>query len=243
MLELGGVTQALQTPNASDNAASVIRAMIHSGQLRPGDKLPSGAELAKQLGISVVTLRLALKSLESTGYIVVSLGAHGGARVSGVEGLSSCWARWMLENADQIEDVFELRFAIEMRIAALAAAKRTSDELEAIDKANELLAGPNPDIVPWNVAFHHAVAQAAHSPHLLEAWLRARQLLFLPVDVVTYGRPIDDLRAAHAAILDAVRAQAPGEASEAMRAHLADTLSAMLRSLEVLREQRRRQGG
>ena len=69
--------------------------MIYSGQLGPGDRLPTGVELAARLGISVVTLRVALKSLESTGYIVTSRGAHGGSSVSDAEGLTRCWTEWM----------------------------------------------------------------------------------------------------------------------------------------------------
>ena len=231
MLRFGDVDPALGTSSASDNAAQFIRAMIYSGELGPGEKLPPGVQLARGLGISVVTLRVALKSLESTGYIVTSLGAHGGARVNDVQGLTACWTRWMSENADQIDDIFELRTTIETRIAWLAAERRSAKDLKAIEEANELLAGPNPSVLPWNAAFHDAVAHAAHSDHLLQAAVAVQGKLFLPVDLAKYEHRVVELRSAHAAILDAIREKDSESATESMRAHLADTLAVFKRSL------------
>jgi GntR family transcriptional regulator, transcriptional repressor for pyruvate dehydrogenase complex len=231
VLRFAGADPVLATTNASDDAAQFIRALIFSGELGPGEKLPSGIQLARRMGISVVTLRVALKSLESTGYIVTSLGAHGGSRVADSQGLTACWTRWMTENADQLDDIFELRTTIETRIAWLAAERRSASDLRAIETANELLAGPNPSVVPWNVAFHDAVARAAHSRHLSEAMVAVQGKLFLPVDLAKYEHRVAELRAAHAAILDGIREKAPEDAAEAMRAHLADTLAVFKRAL------------
>ena len=43
---------------------------------------PTGEDLGARLGISRMTLRLALKALESTGYIVTTRGSRGGSRVT-----------------------------------------------------------------------------------------------------------------------------------------------------------------
>jgi GntR family transcriptional repressor for pyruvate dehydrogenase complex len=236
----GDGNPVLATTSASDDAAQYIRAMIFSGELGHGERLPPGIELARRLGISVVTLRVALKSLETAGYIVTSLGAHGGSRVNDAEGLSACWIRWMAENADQIDDIFELRATIETRIAWLASERRSNEDLVAIETANELLAGPNPSVVPWNVAFHDAVAQAAHNRHLTKAMISVQGELFLPVDITKYEHRVVELRAAHEAILDGIRDQDPSAAAEAMRAHLADTLAAFKHSLSKTRRTRRR---
>jgi Bacterial regulatory proteins, gntR family. len=44
------------TAGASENAAWLIRAIIFSGELGPGDRLPPGKDLAARLGISTLTL-------------------------------------------------------------------------------------------------------------------------------------------------------------------------------------------
>ena len=232
MLGLDGMAPPLATMGASDNAAQFIRGMIHSGELSPGEKLPTGVELAKRLGISVVTLRVALKSLESTGYLVTTRGAYGGSRVADAQGLTKCWTQWLIDAADEIDDIFELRTTIETRIAWLAAERRTESDLKAIEAANALLAGPNPLVVPWNVAFHNGVARAAHSKHLGEVMVVVQRRLFLPLDIANYEHQVAELRAAHEAILDGIRDRDPEVAAEGMRAHLADTLTVFRRAIE-----------
>ena len=91
----------LAPETASDSAVRYLRAMIFSGQLRPGDRLPPERDLGAHLGISRMTLRLALKALESTGYIVTTRGSHGGSRVSDADQLFACWHRWMRDHADR----------------------------------------------------------------------------------------------------------------------------------------------
>lgn len=48
---------------------AIIRGQIIDGELRPGDRLPSEAELSAQYGISRATVRQALESLEREGVI------------------------------------------------------------------------------------------------------------------------------------------------------------------------------
>lgn len=231
MLGFDGMAPPLATTGASDNTAQFIRGMIHSGELTPGEKLPSGVELARRLAISVVTLRVALKSLESTGYLVTTRGMYGGSRVTDAQGLTKCWTEWLIDVADEIDDIFELRTTIETRIAWLAAERRTESDLEAIETANALLAGPNPLVVPWNVAFHNGVARAAHSRHLAEVMVVVQRKLFLPLDIANYEHQGAELRAAHEAILDGIRGKDPEVAAEGMRAHLADTLTVFRRAV------------
>jgi GntR family transcriptional regulator, transcriptional repressor for pyruvate dehydrogenase complex len=221
--ELGLTHELLDKSGASDNVARLLREMIFSGRLTPGERLPSGVELAASLGISVVTLRVALKSLESVGFVTASRGGYGGTRISESSELKRCWSDWVNENAADLESIFELRSTIETRIASLAAERRSDEDLRRIETANGLLSGPDPSLLPWNVAFHHAVADAAHSRHLAEAMVSAQGKLFLPIDLASYDGQVDALREAHAAILTAIRARDADAASAAVREDLAGT--------------------
>jgi GntR family transcriptional regulator len=58
----------------SQQAQRYLRGLIDAGAYRPGDQLPSQAELANQLGISRLTLREALLALEQDGVIVLRQG-------------------------------------------------------------------------------------------------------------------------------------------------------------------------
>ena len=223
---------AFTTAGASENAAWFIRAMIFSGELGAGDRLPPGRELAVRLGISVVTLRVALKSLETAGYIVTSRGARGGTSVSDLKTLSRCWNAWMRVNGHELDDICELRETIEVRIAGLAAERRSTEELEAIDHANALLVGTGASVLRWNVAFHDALARAAHNRHLERAMAEVRGELFLPVDAFPRQHRVEKLVAAHGAVLDAVRRQDAEGAAASMRAHLAETQAVIKLTLE-----------
>ena len=223
---------AFTTPRASENAAWFIRAMIFSGELGAGDRLPPGRELAARLGISVVTLRVALKSLETAGYIVTSRGARGGSSVSDLKALGRCWRAWIRDSGHELDDICELRETIEARIAGLAAERRSAEELEAIDRANALLVGTGASVLRWNVAFHDALARAAHNTHLERVMVEVRGELFLPVDAFLRQHRVAELVAAHGAVLEAVRRQDAEGATASMRAHLDETQAVIKLALE-----------
>jgi GntR family transcriptional repressor for pyruvate dehydrogenase complex len=223
---------AFTTAGASENAAWFIRAMIFSGELGPGDRLPPGRDLAARLGISIVTLRVALKSLEAAGYIVTSRGAHGGSSVSKRETLSRCWTAWVRDKTEEVDEICELRDTIEVRIAWLAAERRSTQELEAIESANTLLVETGSSVLRWNVAFHDALARAAHNRHLERAMVEVRGELFLPVGAFLRQHRVEELVAAHSAVLDAVRQRDAEAAAASMRAHLAETQAVIKLTLE-----------
>ena len=179
----------------------------------------------------LVTLRVALKSLETSGYVTTSIGARGGSRVNDEAGLSRCWEVWLAEHVSDIEEMFELRTTLETRIASLAAERRTAADLEELEAANALLVGPSPSVAPWNVAFHGALARAAHSGYLARAMEDLQAKIFLPIDLAKYEHQIVELREAHAAVLEAVRAEKPDLAAESMRFHLAETLQVFRRAI------------
>ena len=208
---------------AADRAARYIRSLIFSGQLRPGDRLPPGRDLAVRLGISRLTLRLGLKSLEAAGYLETSKGAYGGSRVSDMDRLLRCWIDWMRRNSTDLDDIFEFRTTVETRIAALAAELRSAEELEHIETADAMYRATRASLFRWDVEFHDALARAAHSTRLEEAMIAVRGELFLPVEQALHEHRTEDVHAFHKAIIAAVRDQDAARAADGMRAHIADT--------------------
>lgn len=210
--------------NPSDLTAALIRGMIYSGELTPGDWLPPGRELADHLGISVLTLRVALKSLEGAGFIVTSRGAHGGSRVVDIETLTRCWTDWMRDKVHDIDDLWEFREIVEANIASLAAGRRSAAELHAIEAAWAAAAtDSHTAFLRWNAVFHDALATASHSSRLTDAMLAVRRELFLPVALLLRKHRAEELRDSHTQILEAVRERRPAQAADAMRSHLAGT--------------------
>ena len=221
----------LLAESAADRAARYIRSLIFSGQLRPGDRLPPGRDLAARLGISRVTLRLGLKALEATGYLKTSKGAYGGSRVSDMDTLLRCWTDWMRWNSADLDDVFEFRTTVETRIAALAAEQRSAEELRRIEAADAMYRETRDSLFRWDVEFHDALALAAHSPRLEAAMIAVRGELFLPVEQALHEHRAEDVHAFHKWIIAAVRDRDAARAAETMREHIADTRQMVHRAL------------
>src|SRR5689334_829893 len=97
----------------SESAYQLLRDRILSGALAPGQVLQQ-RELAATLGISTTPLREALRRLMTEG--LVDLDSHRDARITELR-------------AEQARDLIELRSALDPLAAALAAERRTSDDL------------------------------------------------------------------------------------------------------------------
>ena len=113
-----GITTEPDT--ASDKTESLLRALIFSGQLGPGDKLPSERELAAQLKTSRPTLRTALRALEALGFVMVRIGSKGGFWINDAETINRRWHDWMRANKHQLDEMLDFRRWVEVEIARQA---------------------------------------------------------------------------------------------------------------------------
>ncbi len=217
--------------SSADRTARYLRSLIFSGQLRPGDRLPAGRDLAGQLGISRITLTIGLKMLEAEGYVEVRKGARGGPRVRDAAALVRCWQDWARRNTHELDDIFSFRATIETRIAALAAELRSPAELARIEAAEAMYGETRDSLFRWDVSFHDAVAEAAHSPRLQRAMMAVRGELFLPVDQALLEHSSSAVHASHEAIVVAIRDADPLGAAEQMRGHVEDVRTMVLRAL------------
>ncbi|MCX8033649.1 MAG: FCD domain-containing protein [Thermoleophilia bacterium] len=214
------LNQALTHTRASDKAEHYIRSLIFSGRLAPGDRLPSERELAATLGISIITLRAALRSLEANRYLVVKLGAKGGWFVNNAETITRCWREWLDEHHTELNDLLELLELLEINAASLAAQRRTAEDLAVLEQAGNLLGKEWHSIALWHNTFHDALAKAAHNAHLERAINSLRAELFLPVEQAISEERLSEIRTLHERILAAIRAQDAAGAAEAMKLHL-----------------------
>jgi GntR family transcriptional regulator, transcriptional repressor for pyruvate dehydrogenase complex len=103
-----------------------IQEMIASGEIKPGEKLPSQRDLAQRFNISRPSVREALSVLETLGFIRIEPGR--GAIVC-AEGSSG---GWRFGNRVPKEDVFQLRLLVEGYTAGLAATRISDREIDAL---------------------------------------------------------------------------------------------------------------
>ena len=151
---------------ASDKVVDQITHVIASGQLSPGDRLPSERELADRFGLSRMTVRDALRVLESRGLIAIKVGASGGAFVREpnldlfTESLTTVIQS---QKADYME-LAEARKIVEMAVVELAAKRATRADIKAMKAAVEegkLALEEERPMTEASVAFHAALGRAS----------------------------------------------------------------------------------
>ena len=204
-----------------EQVAEQITAWVAENGLNAGDRLPPERELATRLGVSRATLSQALVALEVIGVVAVR---HGDGTVLTGPKASSRIVEAIRAHADRLPEIIETRDALETKIAALAASRRTDEDLARIEDA---LSAMEDDIeaggrgVEGDERFHGAVTAAAHSLLLARLMDEIGDLVReTRIESLSQrGRPKKSL-AGHRAIADAIRSGDPTAAAAAMHAHV-----------------------
>jgi len=217
---------------------------ITSGQLRPGDRLPSELEQARGFRVSRTAVREALRSLAQLGLITTVQGRSGGSFVNHPDhepvkqSLQDGMALLLDLDAISLSEVVEARRAYEGLCARLGAARRRDDELAAMAEAIERSRDAALADDAWlelDIRFHRAVVGSAHN--------RVLSLPFAALHGVVQPRlnqlivPLlsrDRVVAQHHAIYAAIKAADPAAAEDAVGRHV-DALERMYRRAGLLR--------
>lgn len=118
-------------------AQEQIKAYILRAQMKPGDPLPSEAELAQQLNISRNSVREAVRSLEALGIIEARAGAGLFVRDFSFDPILNNLAYGLMSDLQEVNDMIEVRFYLEVGMAEHAIAAVTDQQ---IARLREILA-------------------------------------------------------------------------------------------------------
>jgi DNA-binding FadR family transcriptional regulator len=193
-------------PRAADDVAERIRALLGTGGVTAGQRLPSERDLATRLGVSRPAVREGLRRLEQRRLIEPR--ARSGTFAAVVD----------------LPELFAVRLRLEPLAAGLAARHRSAEDLRALrrllDELHEAHEEPE-SVARVDAALHRALAVAGRNAvllHLLDdlAELSALSRRVTSPDAATRTRAAHDL----AAVVEAVEAQDEAAAEAAMRRHL-----------------------
>lgn len=201
---------------------------IVSGRQKPGSLLPGDSELIERYRVSRTVLREALKTLSAKGLLQAK--ARIGTRVRPRDDWNFfdpdvlIWHARLGFAPDFLGHLGEMRMALEPEAAALAALRRTPEQLEAIWRFVYRMAAPGiapQEFVQADLGLHLAIAEAANNPFfqsistLIEVALVAMLTVSSPVEnVERLARSV----AQHRAIVEGIDAKKPEAARAAMRA-------------------------
>jgi GntR family transcriptional repressor for pyruvate dehydrogenase complex len=214
----------------SDQVADDILDSIKSGQLKPGDHLPSERGLSEQFGVSRTVVREAVRSLAAKGVLDVRPGS--GVHIAAANAATvSEQISLFLGGQRPIEyrKIHQVRAALEVQTARLAAERATDDDLAALRAHCERVAGVTDSEAAslGDVEFHRLIARATHN-ELFVVMLDSIGELLLAIRRVTLAMPgrLATGLAAHQRILAAVAAHDVEGSGRAMRDHLEDSIRA-----------------
>ena len=206
----------------SEQVASQIIDMISANQWKPGQKLPSEAELREAFSVGRSTLREALKSLAFAGFVRMKAG-EGSYVADQPPNLFSRIRTNTFNPHRDVSYIIETRFALETRIAPLCAERATEEDLQRIEallaEMQHCLDNGGQGFLECDIEFHLAIAAGSKNPFLSEIM----QVLREPVLSLMYALKrsgVDRAQAEHVKIVEALRQRDPKKARQAMQHHL-----------------------
>lgn len=197
----------------ADDVADRMREAIILGYFEPNANLRE-VNLAERFEVSRGPVREALKRLEREGLVVSR---------------RNCGSVVAALTVADIEEVYELRLAIEVLAVRHAARKRTREDLTAMASVLDELADLGPTAHParvaeLDVAFHHLIYVAAHNKRLETCWMTLKSQVFK----FLVSRNVSDqlfskvLVAQHQHIRYLIAERNENEAAASIRAHLGE---------------------
>ncbi len=205
----------------------MIKEMLIQNQLVEGQKLPNQVEFARQLEVSRLSLREALKSLESMG--VVEQKPKTGTII-----ISADPSKWnepaippLLSDSEATYELIEARRIIEVVMATQAAENITDDQLETLEKIiTKMMIARNADdhkeYSKVDLDFHIVIANAANNRYLLNMYMATISLMEELIQEINEYIPQikDDSIKTHKKIFEALRKRDKKEVGKWMDIHI-----------------------
>jgi DNA-binding FadR family transcriptional regulator len=220
----------------TDEAIEKIKAMIVSGELRPGDRLPKEADLADRLGLSRNSLREAVKALSLIRVLDVRQGD--GTYVTSLEPrllLDALTFVVDFHRDDTVLEFLEVRRVLEPAATALAARRMTDEQVDKLRAVLDDL-GDEPTVealVANDLEFHRQIAAGAGNSVLssLVESLSAPTTRARIWRGLTEEGAVARTREQHLAICDAIAAREPEVARSWATVHIAGVEDWLRRAL------------
>jgi GntR family transcriptional repressor for pyruvate dehydrogenase complex len=205
-----------------------IKQLFASGDLRPGDKLPSERDLAERLQVSRASVREALSALEAMGLLEIRPGEGAFIRQISVDSIIEPLALLLLMEKDKTWELLEVRKMMEIKTAGLAALRAAPEELERLNKIltrmeSDLQRGELGEEADWD--FHFTIAEMAGNSILLRLMNTIGDVMrqgLKTARLELYVKPGNAqlLYEQHRAISQAIEKKDSEKAQQAMREHL-----------------------
>ena len=236
--------RTIKRTQRSEEIRRQIDTAIRNGDFAPGERLPSERELVETFGVSRVSVREAIRSLEAVGLVTVHQG-RGAFVTDRRSGLGEPMARWLDIHRDEVLELLGVRGALDEYAGELAVEHHDPAKVAAIAAASQaftdaVTAGaPTEELVPLDIDFHMTIAEASGNRLLYDLLSDLHSYLAESryVALVPAGRPAQSA-SEHALIVEAIQGRDAALARLATSRHITGVREIVAAGLD--RDQRRR---
>jgi GntR family transcriptional repressor for pyruvate dehydrogenase complex len=223
----------------TDRVFGALTQLINGEDFKSGSRLPSEMKMAGRFGVSRTVIREAVSRLKSEGLVESRQGSGVFVRDRNTQAPFR-FDPSVMDSIQSVLQVVELRLSLEGEIAALAAKRRTREQMAAIKRALkqiELDEGAGKDGVEADIEFHRSIAEATGNPHFLALTEFLFNYLFKATRVTrsneaTKATLSQQVKEEHQSIVAAISLQDPETARLSARQHM-EGASRRLGSMDI----------
>lgn len=215
---------SIKRTKISEDIANQIKRLIVDGKLKPGDKLPPERELINQFGVSRPSLREALNSLVTMGFLEVRQAKRTFVKSIASKLIEDPLALLIKADTQKIFDLIEVRKAIETWAAFHAAQKASEEDIERLDVIIREMKKAFEEGRSWekeDADFHMAIAKATHNTIHMHIMSGIYDLLRESMAKIFIDRDkVKKLMNHHQQIFNAIKSRSPEKARQKTLDHL-----------------------
>jgi GntR family transcriptional repressor for pyruvate dehydrogenase complex len=205
-----------------EHVSNELRSMIFDGHFEPDNILPAESDIAEMFSVSRTVVRESMRNLRSQGIVEVSQGKLPRVKVPDAQAAIETLSALMKMRKGSLNDLLEVRYAVDGEIAFLAAKRATEKDILKIEQiVHDMEHAKNlNDAIEFDMRFHRTLADATGNP-IFVVLIETLKGLLIESQYASYAEHgLHDVAGPHRRIIEAVKNKDGNAAKEAMIDHL-----------------------
>ncbi|MBF2714088.1 FCD domain-containing protein [Agrobacterium vitis] len=241
MTGLSKIALTPRVPLASEVAHRILD-YLFSGEVRPGDQIPSERQLSEALGVNRPAVREALRALSFLGLLEIRQGSGTYFKDPYENLLFTIFELSIMFGDRRLMELIDARAELEVTMAGLAAKSRTEEQLHALSQNLEALrTSRGSGFIDADTNFHNTIGEAADNDVLRDMLKGVRTMVrkWLGTNIRSANPETTAIAfGEHTPIFEAIRDRDVEGARAAMALHMAGAKQRLAESVDLLRATR-----